>query len=990
MQLDNTAWQQQRQTQLAEQAAQQARQQQQLFGQGQATQGQGQAELQQQQLQQLQRIQQLQQQQRQQQTFAFAGGAAVSAAQIGGGGGYAQQQAAGASADQNQMAMKRALIAKLLAQRKQQQQQQQLAQQRGQGQETAFAAQGLTREQQVAAVQQLMAQQRSGGGSSAVGASALGGGGLSGGAASTAAANADPANPFGQTSAGSQAGTSAATNIAAALMNQQKALRMEAIKQQQSAQQQALVAQEKEKELRLAQAAAQAQAMTNQQLLAQLHQAQAALKQHQMQSSSGEDPSGGLMAAASEGGEAATGGGHRHHRKSGGGASVAASGGGGGDVVGVKNPFATAVANPHPIKGAGKLSKAELAKDMPDMKRISLHPKCETAPIRVDDNNRTSGAQCRVRDLHPTPNCRDCDAGYEQGGITDCAGYAWVTTSGPGQKYMHMASIVALLDGTLIVAWQQATEREGDGDQHIMLANSPDAGRSWGKHRRLFQEDEEANTAGGPGPQWGPAMIRSEKGTINLFYSQSQSCKVVTRENGWTPGGNVLMTTSVDGIEWTMPVVLAEQGGGFPLVTANPPVVMRAGMGSTNWALPVWREAPRKSNCNATEMAAEMPAGLSAGVLRGDMACHQEIHRMRQLCRACKMLVGRAFESCVSRKCPKAEDSEKQCGSRNWLEQMALSSNNTWLIEGTVVRYGNKDLVQFFRTAVGKVYRAESNDGGINWTKAEPVDLPNPNSKLNAIVLSDGQTVIAYNSHDRTGGLKLMRVNLTLAISPDRGKTWSRLANLEIVAGSHVWHVSAPIQRPMIHYPTMMQRGCTLYVAYSVTFKDNATPEGETAGIRLARIDLSLTRRRCQHSRCKKMKEEREEIGMNMLNGGVTAITGMEGFMFDNAGAGAGAALSGGVGGVGGGGGVSALGMGAGAGGTGLGGFRAGEASDGISSKLRTRGGGVGGDGGQVVTSGEGVAAWNGGGGGGGGGGDGGSDTNDGGGGEGDGSDVSR
>jgi hypothetical protein len=27
------------------------------------------------------------------------------------------------------------------------------------------------------------------------------------------------------------------------------------------------------------------------------------------------------------------------------------------------------------------------------MKRISLHPKCETAPIRLDENNRTSGVR---------------------------------------------------------------------------------------------------------------------------------------------------------------------------------------------------------------------------------------------------------------------------------------------------------------------------------------------------------------------------------------------------------------------------------------------------------------------------------------------------------------------------------------------------------------------------------------------------------------------
>jgi hypothetical protein len=279
-----------------------------------------------------------------------------------------------------------------------------------------------------------------------------------------------------------------------------------------------------------------------------------------------------------------------------------------------------------------------------------------------------------------------------------------------------------------------------------------------------------------------------------------------------------------------------------------------------------------------------------------------------------------------------------------------------------VVRYGNKDLVQFFRTAVGKVYRAESNDGGINWTKAEPVDLPNPNSKLNAIVLSDGQTVIAYNSHDRTGGLKLMRVNLTVAISPDRGRTWTRLANLEIVSGSHVWHVSAPVQRPMVHYPTMLQRGCTLYVAYSVTFKENATPEGETGGIRLARVDLSLTRRRCQHSRCKKMKEEREETGMNMLNEGVAAIAGTEGFSF-----------RGGAGGGGGGGGGLGLGLGGGGVRAGFGGgggvLAASEGfSAGVSSKMRTRGGGVG----DILLSGEGEAAWNGGGG------DGGGDANDG------------
>jgi hypothetical protein len=32
---------------------------------------------------------------------------------------------------------------------------------------------------------------------------------------------------------------------------------------------------------------------------------------------------------------------------------------------------------------------------------------------------------------------------------------------------------------------------------------------------------------------------------------------------------------------------------------------------------------------------------------------NEEIHKLRMLCRVCKMFIGRAFEQCVSKKCPK-------------------------------------------------------------------------------------------------------------------------------------------------------------------------------------------------------------------------------------------------------------------------------------------------------------------------------------------------
>ena len=98
-----------------------------------------------------------------------------------------------------------------------------------------------------------------------------------------------------------------------------------------------------------------------------------------------------------------------------------------------------------------------------------------------------------------------------------------------------------------------------------------------------------------------------------------------------------------------------------------------------------------------------------------------------------------------------------------------------------------------------------------------------------------------------------MRVNLTVAVSPDRGKNWAILAQIEEVPGSRAYYASAPINRPLVHYPTMLQRGCHLYVAYSVAFKEWEKKEKAEAGIRVARLDLSFTRRRCQHSpRCAK------------------------------------------------------------------------------------------------------------------------------------------
>jgi len=67
---------------------------------------------------------------------------------------------------------------------------------------------------------------------------------------------------------------------------------------------------------------------------------------------------------------------------------------------------------------------------------------------------------------------------------------------------------------------------------------------------------------------------------------------------------------------------------------------------------------------------------------------------------------------------------------------------------------------------------ARSEDAGRTWSAPQRIELPNPDSGLDAIRMTDGRLLLAFN--DSPGG----RENLRLAISDDEGRTWSRVATL--------------------------------------------------------------------------------------------------------------------------------------------------------------------------------------------------------------------
>lgn len=86
----------------------------------------------------------------------------------------------------------------------------------------------------------------------------------------------------------------------------------------------------------------------------------------------------------------------------------------------------------------------------------------------------------------------------------------------------------------------------------------------------------------------------------------------------------------------------------------------------------------------------------------------------------------------------------------------------------------------FCRTATAerKIHLAKTSDGGRHWTAPQPIELPNPDSGLDAVRLADGRLLLAFN--DTASDRHLLR----LAVSSDQAVTWRRAATIADEAGA--------------------------------------------------------------------------------------------------------------------------------------------------------------------------------------------------------------
>ena len=125
--------------------------------------------------------------------------------------------------------------------------------------------------------------------------------------------------------------------------------------------------------------------------------------------------------------------------------------------------------------------------------------------------------------------------------------------------------------------------------------------------------------------------------------------------------------------------------------------------------------------------------------------------------------------------------------SRIWLSEDDCA---TWQMVGrvdgernqhpTLIEKSDGSVLALLRPCGGQGYvlKSESQDGGRTWMHAECTELASPFAALDAVKLSDGRLVLAWNRNPDA------RNPLTLALSEDEGKTWPYQRDLVTGEGS--------------------------------------------------------------------------------------------------------------------------------------------------------------------------------------------------------------
>jgi len=131
---------------------------------------------------------------------------------------------------------------------------------------------------------------------------------------------------------------------------------------------------------------------------------------------------------------------------------------------------------------------------------------------------------------------------------------------------------------------------------------------------------------------------------------------------------------------------------------------------------------------------------------------------------------------------------------RDAIQPMVIPSSLTNAVN--FMRYCGKD--------DPRVWKSETEDGGLSWNEPEPIELPNPNAAVAGLRLSDGGILLAFNNSADS------RDDMSIARSDDNGTTWRVLHSFEKVKKG------AGGARHEYSYPCLIQtRDGTIHLFYT-------------------------------------------------------------------------------------------------------------------------------------------------------------------------------
>jgi predicted neuraminidase len=126
-------------------------------------------------------------------------------------------------------------------------------------------------------------------------------------------------------------------------------------------------------------------------------------------------------------------------------------------------------------------------------------------------------------------------------------------------------------------------------------------------------------------------------------------------------------------------------------------------------------------------------------------------------------------------------------------------------IQPSILVHAGGSLQALGRTKASRIFSTISNDNGLTWAPLSLLELPNPNSGIDAVTLKDGRHVLIYNHTTKD------RSPLNVAISKD-GRAWEAAMVLEDKPGEYSYPAVIQTRDGFLHFTYTWKRSLAKHV----------------------------------------------------------------------------------------------------------------------------------------------------------------------------------